>query len=153
MPAKQHVVRLAPAQRRELRAKLRAGTAAARVRARARVLLHVDAGVEGPRLTDAQVAAAVEVSPRMVARTRATFADHGLARTLAGKAPDRVDPRKLDGAAEATLSTLACSAPPEGHAAWSLRLLAGRLVALEVVDGISPETVRAALEKTSSSPG
>ena len=153
MPAKQHLVRLTPTERRELHAMLRAGTAAARVLTRARVLLQADAGVEGPRRTDAHVAAAVEVSPRMVARTRATFADHGLARTLAGKAPVRVYPRKLDGTAEATLVTLACSAPPDGHARWSLRLLAGRLVALEIVDGISPETVRATLKKTSSSRG
>ena len=61
----------------------------------------------------------------------------------------RVPVRKLDGDGEARLVQLACSAPPAGRARWSLRLLAGRLVELEIVDGISPETVRQTLKKTS----
>ena len=48
---------------------------------------------------------------------------------------------------------LACSAPPAGQARWTLRLLAEQLVALEVVETISPETVRQTLKHTSSSPG
>jgi hypothetical protein len=48
---------------------------------------------------------------------------------------------------------VACTAPPPGQARWSLRLLANRLVDLEVVEGISPETVRATLKKTPSSRG
>jgi hypothetical protein len=57
----------------------------------------------------------------------------------------------LDGAGEARLIALACSKPPRGRAAWTLRLLADRLVELEVVDAISTETVRQALKKTNSS--
>ena len=56
-------------------------------------------------------------------------------------------PRKLDGAGEAKLVALACSAPPEGHARWTLRLLGDKLVELEVVDSIHKETVRKALKK------
>ena len=59
--------------------------------------------------------------------------------------------RKLDGAAEARLLALACGTPPDGRARWTLKLLAERLVALEVVDGISYETVRRTLKQTSSS--
>jgi hypothetical protein len=51
------------------------------------------------------------------------------------------------------LLALSCSAPPEGQARWSLRLLADRLVELELVDSVSHETVRRALKKTNSSPG
>ena len=61
--------------------------------------------------------------------------------------------RKLDGAQEAHLIAVACSAPPAGRARWTLKLLAERLVELEVVDAISPECVRTTLKKTTSSPG
>ena len=61
--------------------------------------------------------------------------------------------RKLDGAQEAHLIALTCSAPPEGRARWTLQLLADRLVALEVVDTIGRECVRTTLKKTISSHG
>jgi len=69
------------------------------------------------------------------------------------KAPDREYRRKLDGEQEAHLVALACSAPPEGRKRWTLRLLAERLVQLEVVDDRSHETVRQALKQTTSSRG
>jgi len=153
MPNKQHVVRLTAAERGSLRALVAAGVAPARQQARARVLLKCDAGAGGPRWSDAKVAEAVEVSARTVARVRAAFAAGGLAATLPRKQPDRVYARKLDGAAEARLVAVACAAPPAGRARWTLRLLAERLVELELVDGIAPNTVRAALKKTSSSRG
>jgi hypothetical protein len=56
---------------------------------------------------------------------------------------------KLDGDAQAQLTRLACSAPPAGHARWTLRLLAGALVELEVVEAVSHESVRRAMKKTS----
>ena len=56
-------------------------------------------------------------------------------------------------ALEAQLLALSCSTPPEGQALWSLRLLADRLVELELIDSVSHETVRRALKKTNSSPG
>jgi hypothetical protein len=153
MPRKQHVVRLTPADRAEVRALIAAGHAPAHTQTHARILLKCDAGTAGPRWSDAQVAAAVEVSARTVARVRARFATHGMAAALGRKPPDRVYRRKLDDAQEARLIAVACTTPPPGQARWSLRLLANRLVALEVVDGISPETVRATLKKTPSSRG
>jgi len=69
------------------------------------------------------------------------------------KAPERAYRRKLDGEQEAHLVALACSAPPEGRKRWTLRLLAQRLVQLEVVDAVSHETVRQALKQTASSRG
>ena len=59
-------------------------------------------------------------------------------------------PRKLDGEGEAHLTALACSQPPDGRAGWTLHLLADRLVEREIVDSISPETVRRCLKKTAS---
>jgi transposase len=153
MPRQQHVVRLTPAERDEVRALVTAGRAPARTQTHARILLKCDAGAGGPRWSDAHVAAAVEVSARTVARVRARFAAAGLAAALGRKRPNRVYRRKLDDAQEARLVAIACTEPPPGQARWSLRLLAQRLVELEVVDGISPETVRAALKKTPSSRG
>jgi hypothetical protein len=69
------------------------------------------------------------------------------------RAPRRVYARKLDGEQEARLIALACSEPPAGQARWSLRLLADKLVELEMVEAISHQTVRRALKKTSSSRG
>jgi hypothetical protein len=153
MANKQHVVRLTSAERAELRALLAAGTTPARTQTHARILLKCDAAAGGPRWSDARVAEAVEVSARTVARVRARFAHGGVAAALGRKRPARVYRRKLDDAQAARLVAIACTEPPAGRARWSLRLLSRRLVALEVVDGISPETVRATLKKTSSSRG
>ena len=68
------------------------------------------------------------------------------------KAPDREYRRKLDGEQEARLIALACSEPPTGRKHWTLRMLAQRLVALEVVESISYETVRQTLKQPHSSP-
>ncbi len=151
---KQHVVVLTGAERTRLRAMIAGGSGAARQLARARVLLTVDAGRDGPRWTDAEAAAAVEVSPRTVARVRAEWMLGGVERVLTRAVPDREYPRKLDGEAEALLVALACSPrPDDADAHWSLRLLANRLVELEVVPSICPETVRQTLQKTNSSRG
>ncbi len=77
------------------------------------------------------------------------FVAEGLAATLARKRPDRVYERALDGSREVHLVALACGAPPDGQARWSLRPLADELVRLEVVEAISHETVRRTLKKTS----
>lgn len=149
----QHVVRLTPAERTDVGRVIRRTGSSALAQRRARILLHADIGAPGPRLTDREIAAAVAVEARTVARVRARFAADGLAATLAPRPRADRRPRKLDGAAEARLVALACTEPPPGHARWSLRLLASRLVELEVVEGIAPETVRQTLKKTNSSRG
>ena len=121
--------------------------------ARARILLKADRGRRDRRWTDAQIAEAVEVSARTVARVRAEFCDRGLAAALGRTPPDRVYARKLDGAGEAALIAVACGPPPPGAKRWSLRLLREALVELAVVDDIAPNTVGAVLKKTRSSPG
>jgi hypothetical protein len=84
---------------------------------------------------------------------RTTYTTQGRAGALAPTRPDRVYARRLDSAGEARLVTVASAQPPVGHARWTLKLLAGRLVELEIVDGIAPETVRQTLKKTCSSRG
>ena len=113
-------------------------------------MLKADRSDAGPGWTDAAIAGALDVGLSTVARIRQRYAEAGLVAALERKGPERVYERKLDGAAEARLIALACSAPPAGCARWTLKLLAERLVALEVVDGISYETVRRTLKQTSS---
>jgi hypothetical protein len=79
---------------------------------------------------------------------RQQYVTEGLAATLTRHSPRRVYRRKLDGEQEAQLIALTCSTPPAGYAQWSLRLLADRLVELEIVEQISYQTVRRTLKKT-----
>ena len=84
---------------------------------------------------------------------RQQYATGGLEAAVDRKAPDREYRRKLDGEQEARLVALTCSAPPEGRKRWTLRLLADRLVELEVIESVSYETVRQTLKQTGSSRG
>lgn len=149
---KQHHIRLTPAQRAAAQAVLARGKAPALTHRHARILLEGDA-VPGRRVrSDRQVAALCGVSARTVARVRETFASDGFAVALHGR-PHSGAPPKLTPDQEVRLVALACSAPPEGHARWSVRLLAGRVVELEVLPSMSRELVRTTLKKTASSRG
>ena len=148
-----YVVGLTPAQRRELERMARSGEHSARMLVRARILLKADAADGGLAWDDASTAEALDCGARTVARVRKKFAQGGLDAALHQKKPTGRQYRKLDGAQEARLVALACSPPPDGRARWTLKLLADRLVELEVVASVSDETVRRTLKKTRSSPG
>jgi len=151
---KKYKVTLTDEERQHLHDLIAAGTAAAKKLAHARILLKADAAPGGPGWDDQQIADAVEVSTDTVARVRQRFVEQGLEAALVRKRQDRPSrERKLDGRAEARLLALACSAPPDGHKEWTMKLLADRLVELEVVDTLSDETVRRVLKKTNSSRG
>ena len=150
---KRHTVRLSEGERAGLRTLIGQGTGPARALTHARILLKASQGEAGPGWTDAAIAAALEVSPATVARVRMRYVAEGLDAAVYRKAPEREYPRRLDGEQEAYLAALACSAPPEGRKRWTLRLLADRLVQLEVVESVSYETVRQALKQTASSRG
>jgi transposase len=97
---------------------------------------------------DDEVAEAVETSQPTVSRVRKQYFEEGLQAALNRCPPNREYHRKLDGEQEARLVALACSEPPEGRARWSLRLLADKLVELEIVEGeVSYQTVRRTLKK------
>ena len=87
------------------------------------------------------------------ARIRKKFVQEGLHQAIQRRPPTGRQYRKLDGAQEARLIAVACSPPPEGQARWTMKLLADRLVELEVVESIDPATVWRTLQKTTSSPG
>ena len=116
-------------------------------------MLKAESRPVGPGWTDDAIAEALEVSQPTVARVRRQFVDEGLEAALNRRAPRRTYLRKLDGEQEAHLVALACGEPPDGQAHWTLRLLADKLVELEIVEAISYQTVRRTLKKTSSSPG
>jgi DNA-binding transcriptional ArsR family regulator len=144
---KKYPVILSDTERVELKSLIAAGTAPARKLTHARILLKADQGSEGPGWVDEQVADAVEVSQPTVSRVRKQYFEEGLEAAINRRPPNRHYHRKLDGEQEARLIALACSEPPEGQARWSLRLLADRMVELEVVDNLSYQTVRRTLKK------
>jgi transposase len=151
-PASKVAVRLTAGQRQALDKVVRTGTRPAAMRRRAQILLKADAG--GPDgWTDEAIAAHLETSRMTVMRVRHQFAAEGLDATLHRKKPAGRQYRKLDGKQEAHLIALACSPPPAGRAKWTMKLLAGRLVELPVVESIDPATVCRTLKKTTSSRG
>ena len=134
---------LSEAERAELQQLLRGGRVSARRLTRARVLLKADEG-----LTDEQVADAIEVGIATVHRIRQRCVEEGLEAAL-GERARRGAPPLLTGAAQAHLVAVACSKPPEGRLRWTLRLLADRVVELQLAERCSYETVRRVLKKTS----
>ena len=116
----------------------------------ARILFKADQNKGGPAWTDPQICHALDVGVATVERVRKRFVEEGLDTAL-NRRKNRTSTfrRKLDGHQEAQLVTLACSQPPEGRDRWTLRLLADKLVELEIVDSISYQTVRRVLKKTS----
>jgi transposase len=149
---KRYVVRLSKEERERLEALVRRGRAHARELLYARILLKADAAEEGPAWTDERIADALETSVATVSRQRRRFCEEGLEVALMPRKPGRPRRRVLDGRAEAHLVALACSGPPEGRGSWTLRLLADRMVELGHVEGVSHETVRRTLKKTSFGP-
>jgi transposase len=151
---KKYKVTLTAEERQQLHALVTTDKAAAKKLAHARILLKADAAEGGPAWPDERIAEALDLSTATIVRVRQRFVEQGLEAALGRKKQDRPSrERKLDGAAEARLIVLACSKPPEGRACWTMRLLADKLVELEVVDSVSDETVRRVLKKTSSSLG
>jgi hypothetical protein len=151
---KKYKVTLTPEERKSLQELIAAGKAATKKLIHARILLKADASPAGPAWTDARIAEALEVNVRTVERLRERFVEQSLDAALGRKKQDRPSrERTLDGKAEARLIALACSEPPRGRVRWTLRLLADKLVELEIVDTVSTETIRRALKKTNSSHG
>ena len=149
MPAKRYPVILDPNQRDYLMDLTSSGTESARKLTRARILLKADEGELGPAYADKQIKEAVEVSIPTIERTRKTFVLEGLEAALTPKKRSKPSrPQKFDGEKEAHLIALACSEAPEGHARWTLRLLAEKMVELNHFSTVSHETIRRTLKKT-----
>jgi transposase len=149
---KKYLVALTATEREALRRRVSAGHGRTRELIHAWVLLKADTGPDGPGWTDEAIAGALDIGISTVERVRRRVATEGLEVALNRRPPRREYRRKLDGQHEAHLIALACGAPPEGHARWSLRLLADRMVELEEVDALSYQTVRRVLRRNELKP-
>ena len=141
------VVRLTQDERHCLQSMLSGKRIASDRALRARILLKAD--VDGDGWTDTEIADTLDVSESTIHRLRQRLVEEGLEAALSRRAMSTKRAPKLDGAKEARLIAVACGPAPEGRARWTLRLLADKLVELEVVDSIAKETVRQTLKKMS----
>ena len=147
---KMYVVRLSPEERERLDTLIRSGKHPARKLTRARILLKADVGEAGEGWSDSQIAAALDTGLTTVARIRQQLVEEGLESVLTPKrSPASARTRIFDGAAEAQLTALACSAPPKGRARWTLRLLEDKVVELNIVARVSDNTIGRTLKKIS----
>ena len=143
---KKYVVRLTDQERDELRTVIKKLKGSSQKVRRAQILLKADA--DGPHWTDQQIADAFSCRRQTVEQLRQRLVERGFQAALNGK--QRAQPpveKLLDGKQEAEIIALRLGAPPPGYAHWSLRLLARKVVELEMVDSVSHETIRRTLKK------
>lgn len=150
---RKYIVKLTDEEREQLEKLVSAGSGRARSLMHARILLKSDTSEQGANWSYAQIREALDVTEVTISNVRRAYAEQGLDAALNRKKPARVYAKRLDGEAEAHLVALACGTPPDGEARWSLRLLKDKLVALDIVDEVSYETVRRMLKKMNLSLG
>lgn len=144
---KKYIVRLSAKERRTLHELVKKLNGSSQKVRRAQMLLKAD--VLGPAWSDEQIAAAFDSRTRTVEKLRERFVTEGFEPTLHGQPRDKPPTEKvLSGQQEARVIALRLGPPPKGYANWSLRLLARKVVELEIVEAISHETVRRTLKKT-----
>jgi len=147
MPKKSPVIHLSDDEYIQLRQYVRAGKKSSRAITRARVLLLSDEHVP-----DEEICQQLDIGRVTLYRIRRKYHHGGLAQALHDQRRSGA-PAKIDGRVEASLTMLACSAPPEGYGRWTLQLLADKLIELKVIESISLESVRTALKKMSLNRG
>jgi hypothetical protein len=143
---KKYIVRLTEEERAILTEVVAKSKGSSQKAKRAQVLLKADA--DGPAWTDAKIAEAFGCRTKTVENVRERFVVEGFEVTLNGKHDKVPRDKKLDGEQEAKVIAMRLGAPPAGFSNWTLRLLAEQVVALEIVESISYETVRRTLKKT-----
>jgi hypothetical protein len=144
---KKYIVRLTAKERRTLREIIRNLSGSSQKVRRAQMLLKADAA--GPAWTDEQIAEAFDSRTRTIEKLRERFVTEGFEPTLHGKQREKPATEKiLGGKQEARVIAMRLGRPPKGYANWTLRLLARKVVELEIAEAISYETVRTTLKKT-----
>jgi hypothetical protein len=141
---KKYVVRLTDEEQAICEATIKTETGKSEKLRRATILLKANA--DGPAWNDTKISEAVGCRRQTVENVRQAFVLEGFEGALVRK--KRATPKLIDGAAEAKLIAMRLGKPPAGFGHWTLRLLADQMVELEIVDSISPETVRQTLKKT-----
>lgn len=147
------IVRLRAEERVELQSMVDEGRRSKSVRQRARILLKADESEAGLAWSDERTAEFAEASLSTVHRVRQRFVEQGFEAAVYRKPSTNRQYRKLDGAAEARLVAESCGPAPKGRARWTMKLLADRLVELEIVDSIGATTIQRTLKKTNSNRG
>jgi transposase len=145
---KKYIVRLTQEERRNLLTLISKGKASARKLVHARVLLEADVSETEHPKTDKEIAEILHIDDKSVKRVRKRLVEEGLEAALNRKEHKNRKARRFDGNSEAHLVALCCSKAPEGRQRWTIRLLADKLVELNIVDEVSPATVYRTLKKT-----
>ena len=146
---KKYKVTLTKEERQELTSIIQKGKHRSQKVLNALILVNCDEGKhQQNRSKNKELSSILQISMRKIDRVKKCFVEQGLEIALNGTKGQRVYEKKTDGDFEAHLVALSCSAPPEGFARWSLRLLADKVVELHYVDNISHETIRRVLKKT-----
>ena len=144
---KKYVVRLTDEERGELQLVIKKLKGSGQKVRRAQILLKADA--DGPNWTDQQIAEAFSCRTRTVEGIRQRLVERGFQETLnRAQRPSPPTAKLFDGKQEARIIATRLGSPPAGYANWSLRLLARKVVELEIVVGVSHESVRRTLKKT-----
>ena len=142
-------VTLTKEERDQLTEMTRTGTHAARKIIHALILLNVDRGsYNTEKQINEEICKVLKIGMRTIDRVKKRFVEEGFDAALKMAPTSRIYDKLVDGDMEAHLIALACGEPPKGHARWSLRLLADKLVELRYAEDISYETVRRTLKKT-----
>lgn len=150
---KKFIVNLTENERQELLSLTKKGKLPARKMRHIQILLMANSGKQGNNWSDEKTASSLDVSTKTICRVRQTFVEDGLEAAINRREHKNFKPRKLGGDEEAHLVALCCSKAPEGSCRWTLRMLADRLVELEIIDSISHEAVRQTLKKMNLSLG
>lgn len=149
-----YVARLSNDERKTLLQLLQEGRVGKEKQNRARILLKADCGEEGENWKDPQIAEAFYVSVKTVERVRKSLVEKGFEDTINRKLLPYGNREKIiKGEEEAYLIALTCTEPPEGHAKWTLSLLADRMVECKYVESVSTNTIGRTLKKTNLNPG
>ena len=144
---KKYLIELPQTEREYLLEFIAQGQAKAREFTRAHILLKADQG-----LSDEEIATDLHSTTPTVQRVRQRYVEGGLTRALKVK-PHPARAKKFDGHQEAIIIATACSPIPDGKGHWTVRMLADKAVELELVESVSPETIRQVLKKASLNPG
>jgi len=147
---KKYKVTLTKDERVELQSLVKKGNHKAQAIRNALILMNCDEGEFGDKIKNEHVAKVLNIGDRTIDRLKKIFVEEGFEIAVYGKteASQRYYNRIIDGDTEAKLVTLCCTDPPGGHARWSLRLLADKMVELKYIDSVSYETIRRTLKKT-----
>lgn len=143
---KKYIVRLTDQERDKLAAVIKKLKGTSQKVRRAQILSKAD--VDGPNWSDDRIAEAFGCRTRTVEKVRQRLVERGFREALDGLKGEAPPVEKLlSGEQEARIIATRLGSPPPGYANWTLRLLARKVVELEIVESVSYETVRRTLKK------